>query len=174
MLPHLHGYLISVHSCLRGSSQLLASYGNQDGSLGSGVLDGRSHKPVDKLLHDDLAGECLGDFNHRREVELFDRCVDRAGWTWRALVLPQPRMELVELPHLSLSSPTLITGSRLPQISVGDRLETAGRVETSRKLVADRLVLDKAVRSCSPDGTLVKIRGIERTRIDPGNPGPDQ
>src|SRR5262249_44375257 len=70
MLPDLYGYLISVHHCLCGSSQLLTSYGNQEGSPGAGLLDGRSHKPVDKLLHDDLVGECLGDFDHRRKTEL--------------------------------------------------------------------------------------------------------
>src|SRR5262249_60237054 len=96
------------------------------------------------------------------------------AWLGRSLVFPQRRMEVGEFPPLALTPPTLITGSRLPQISVGDRLETAGRVEASRKLVADRLVLDKAVRSCSPDGTLVKIHGIERTPLDPGNLGADQ
>src|SRR5215469_6530781 len=109
MLPHLQGYVISEHGCLRGSSRLLTSYCNQEGSLGAGLLDGCSHKPVDKLFHDHLARECLRDFDHGREIELFDRCLDRTGWTWRALVLPQPWMEVIELPHLSLGTPPEIT-----------------------------------------------------------------
>src|SRR5215470_13452923 len=98
MFPHPHGYFNSVHGGLRGSTQLLTSYGNQEGPLGAGLLNGRSHKPVDKLLRDNLAGECLRDLDYRREIELFDRCFDRAHWSGRALIMPEARMQLIELP----------------------------------------------------------------------------
>ena len=76
------------------------------------MLDGRAHEPVDELLEHHLARECLRDFDHGREIELFDRRFDRARWTRRALVLPQPRMELIELPHLSVGSPSKIARDR--------------------------------------------------------------
>jgi hypothetical protein len=56
MLPHLHSYLISADGCFCGSSQLLTSHGNQEGAIRAGVLDRRSHKPVDKLFHNHLTG----------------------------------------------------------------------------------------------------------------------
>src|SRR5215475_7497735 len=143
MLPHLHGYFISVHSCLRGSSQLLASYGNQEGSFGSGLLDGRSNKPVDKLLHDDLAGECLGDFDYRLEIELFDRGFDRAGLTRQSLFVPQVWIELLKLPYLAIGSPTKICLPCVPQIDVRELLETPPGVEAGGQLVGERLVVDK-------------------------------
>src|SRR5262249_51548156 len=105
MLPHLHGYVISAHGCLRGSSQLLTLYGNQEASLGAGMLDGRAHKPVEKFSHTDRARERLGNSDPRGEIELFARCFDRACRPGRARVPPQPRMELLELPHLAVGSP---------------------------------------------------------------------
>ena len=102
----MHGYILSsarVASAYISSSSLRGT--DQETSLGAGVLDGRAHEPVDELFQNHLAGECLRDFDHGREIELFDRCFDRARWTRRALVLPQPRMELIELPHLSVGAP---------------------------------------------------------------------
>src|SRR5215510_5961014 len=123
MLPHLNGYFISAHGCLRGSSQFLAAYGNQDGSLGAGVLYGCSHEPVDKLFHDHLAGERLRELDHRPEIELFDRSLDRTCRSRRTLVLPQPRLELVELPYLSIGSPSKIALPRISQIEMRDLVE---------------------------------------------------
>ena len=100
---------------------------------------------------------------------MFDRCFDGARWTRRALLLPQPRMELIELPHLAVGAPTQIAGPGLAQISVCDRLETARGVEASRQLVGERLIVDKAVRACRHDGALVEVHGLERTPLDTGN-----
>src|ERR1043166_8444219 len=126
MLPHMHGYFILVHGCLRGSPQLLILYGNQESSLGAGLLNGRSHKPVDKLLHDDLAGECLRDLDYRREIELFDRCFDRAHWT-RCGLLPESRMKLIQLPYFAVGSPSQIAGPSLPQVSVRSEERRVGK-----------------------------------------------
>src|SRR5215470_7187658 len=174
MLPHLHGYLISAHGCLRGSSQLLTSYGNQEGSLGAGVLDGRAHKPVDELFYDHLAGECLRDFDHGREVELLDGCFDRARWTRRALVLPQPRMKLIELPHLSVGAPSQVAPPRVSQVEMRNLLEATRRVKAGSQLVGERLVVDKAIGACRRDGSLVQVHGLERASFDTGNLSTDQ
>src|ERR1043166_745623 len=174
MFPYLHGYFISVHSCLRGSSQFLASYGNQEGSLGTGVLDGRSHEPVDKLLHDDLAGECLGDLDYRREIELLDRCFDRAHGTRCALVLPESRMKLIQLPHFAVGSPSQIAGPSLPQISVSDHLEVACGVEAGGQLIGEGLVMDKFARSRRLDRRLVKTLGVQRATFEASDLSADQ
>src|SRR5215469_9438236 len=155
MLPRLHGYVISAHDCFRGSSQLLTSYGNQESSLGAGLLDGRSHKPIDKLFHDHLAGECLRDFDDRREIELFDRRLDGARCTRRALVLPQPWMELFELPHLSVSSPLEVATPGISEVEMRDLLEAARRVKTRGQLIGERLVVKKAVGPCRADGLFI-------------------
>src|SRR5215471_16923240 len=174
MLPCLYGYLIPAHGRLHGSSQLLTSYGNQEASLGAGVLDRRSHKPVDKLFQNHLARECLRDCDHRREVELFDRRFDRARWTQCARVLPQLRMELIELPHLAVGSPARIAVTRLVQIDIGKIFEAARCVKAGSQLVGEGLVVDKAVCACRRDGALVELHGIERASLDAGYLGDDQ
>src|SRR6516225_9463221 len=174
MLPHLHGYVIATHDCLRGRSRLLALYGNQEGSLGAGLRDGRSHKPVNELFHDHLAREGLRDFDHSRKIELFDRCLDRACWTGRVLALPQPRMELLELPHLSVGSPSEIALPRVSQVEMRDLLEAAGRVKARGQLVGERLVMDKAVCARRRDGVLIKLHGLQRASLDTGNLGANQ
>src|SRR5262245_12293614 len=148
MLPHLHAYFSSAHDCLRGSSQLLASYGHHERSLGAGLLAGSSHKPVDKFFHDHLARKRLRDFDHRCEIELFDRCLDRAGRARRALVLPQPRMEFVELSHLAVGAPTEIAPPRVSQVEMRDLLETARGVKVGSQFVGERLMMDEAACAC--------------------------
>src|SRR5262245_20128889 len=83
-------------------------------------------------------------------------------------------MKLIQLPHLAVGSPTQIAGPGLPQIGVCDSREAASRVEASRKLVGDRLVVDKAVGTRGRDGALVEVHGIERPSFDTGNLSADQ
>src|SRR6516165_10995985 len=108
----MHFYILSTSDRFCLYLQLINSRDNQKTSFGAGVLEGCAHKFVDELFQHHLARERLRDFDHRREIELFDRCFDRARWTWRTLVLPQPRMELIELPHLSVGAPSQIAPPR--------------------------------------------------------------
>src|SRR5215813_9928339 len=169
MFRHLHGYFISVHDGLCGRSQLRASYSNQEGSFGAGLLDSRSHKPIDKLLHDDLAGECLRDLDHRRDIELFDRRFDRPRWTRFALVQSQLRVELLELPHFSVGSPPEVAAPCVSEIELRDLLEAACCVKAGSQLVGERLVVDKAIRACRHDGAFVQVHGVERASLETGN-----
>src|SRR6516164_3056128 len=100
----MHGYALSTGGRFRFYLQLIASRDNQETSLSAGVLDSRAQEPVNEFFENHLARKCLRGFNHCREIELFDRRFDRASRTRRTLVLPQPRMELIELPHLSICS----------------------------------------------------------------------
>src|SRR5215831_13455668 len=101
----MHCYMLATGERFRFYLQRISSWNDQETSLGAGVLDGRAQEPVDEFFENHLARQCLRSFNHRREIKMFDRRFDHARWTRRTLVLPQPRMELVELPHLSVSAP---------------------------------------------------------------------
>src|SRR5262245_41674819 len=83
--------------------------------------------------------------------------------------MPQLRMELIELPHLSVGSPPKIAPPRVSQVEMRDLLETARRVKAGSQLVGERLVVDEAVCACRHDGALVQVHGIERASLDTGN-----
>src|SRR5215471_14000979 len=97
----MHRYMLATGERFRFYLQRISSRNDQETSFGAGVLDGRAQEPVDEFFENHLARKCLRSFDHAR-------------WTRRTLVLPQPRMELVELPYFSIGSPSKIT---LPCVS---------------------------------------------------------
>src|SRR5262249_26790902 len=132
-------------------------------------LDRCAHEPLDQLFQNDLTGYGLRHLDHGREVELFDRCFDPARWTRRALVPPQPRMELIELPHLSIGSPPQIALPCVSQVETREVLQAARRVKAGSQFVSERLVVDEAACACRRDGALVEVHGIEWPSLDAGN-----
>src|SRR5262245_9312426 len=174
LLSQLHDHILSASGRFRIDVQLFTPRCNQQPSLGAGLLDRRAHELVDELFQHYLAGNGLRHIDHGREIELFDRCFDRARWTRRALVLPQPRMQLIELPHLSVGAPTQIAPPRVSQVEMRNLLEAARGVKAGSQLVGERLVVDKAASACRRYGALVQVHGLERTPLDPGNLGSDQ
>jgi hypothetical protein len=96
---------------------------------------------------------------------LFNRRFDRARQTRRALVQSQPRMELIELPHLSVCSPPQIA---LPRVSegVGIGLEAAPSVEARGQLVGERLVVDEPIVTGRADGLLVEPHRVKLATFD--------
>src|SRR6516162_7000369 len=114
----MHRYMLAIGESFRFYLQRFFPRNDQETSLGAGVLDGRAQEPVDQLFQNHLTGNSLRHFDYGREVELFDRRLDRARWTRRALVLPQPRMELIELPNLSVGSPSEIALPCLSQVEM--------------------------------------------------------
>src|SRR5215469_14828495 len=104
----MHGYILSAGDRFRLYLQLITSLDNQKTSFGAGVLEGCAHEFVDELFRNYFARQRLRYFDHGCEIEIFDRCLNRTRWTPRAVVLPQPRMELIELPHLSVGAPSQI------------------------------------------------------------------
>src|SRR5215472_904477 len=83
-------------------------------------------------------------------------------------------MGLVELPHLSVGSPSEIATPRVLQIKMGDRREAARGVKARSQLIGERLVVDKAVYACRSDGLFIELLGIERTYLDTSNLGTNQ
>src|SRR5262245_55817777 len=168
-VAQMHGYILSTGDRIRLYLQLITSRDNQKTSFGAGVLKGCTHKFVDELFQNHFARERLRDFDHRCEIEMFDRCLDRTRWTPCAFVLPQPRMELVELPHLSVGAPSQIAPPRVSQVVMRNLLEAPRRVKAGSQLAGERLVVDKAVSACRHYGALVKVHGLERPSLDTGN-----
>src|SRR5215831_18812159 len=156
----MHCYMLATGERFRFYLQRIFPRNDQETSLGAGVLDGRAQEPVDEFFENHLARECLRGFNHCREIELFDRCFDRARWTWRTLVVPQSRIELIELPHLSVGSPSKIALPRVSEVEMRNLLEAARRIKAGGQLVGERLVMNKAVCACRRDGALVKAHSI--------------
>ena len=80
-----HGLVCQTHDDgvaagrgFRRDAQLVAARQDQQPPLSTGVLNRRTHERVEQFLEDDLAGHGLRDFEHGREVQVFDRCPDRA------------------------------------------------------------------------------------------------
>src|SRR5215467_8632348 len=100
---------------------------------------------------------------------MFDRCFDHTRWCRRASVLPQLRMELIELPHLAIGSPSEITPPCVSQVDMRDLVETTRRVKAVSQLVGERLGVDKAGSARRHDGPLVQVHRRERAPLNTGN-----
>ena len=79
------------------------------------------------------------------------------------------RIHRIELAHLAVRAPAQVAVPGVSQIEVRDLLEAARGVKARRQLVGERLVVDKAVCLRRTDGLFVKVHGIERAAINPGN-----
>src|SRR6516164_4493098 len=95
-VAQMHGCILSTGDRFRLYLQLITSRDNQKTSFGAGVLNGYTHKFVDELFQNHFARERLRDFDHRWEIEMFDRRLDRSRWTPRQLFLPQLQIQLIE------------------------------------------------------------------------------
>src|SRR5262249_28553371 len=173
-VAQMHGYVLSTGDRIRLYLQLITSRDNQKTSFGAGVLKGCTHQFVDELFQNHFAGERLRDFDHRCEIEMFDRCLDRTRWTGHAVVLPQPRIQLVELPHLSVGSPSEITTPCVCQVEMCDFLEAARRVKAGSQLIGERLVVDEAVCLGRLDRPFVKTLRIQLATFQSGNLSTDK
>src|ERR1700754_3789096 len=101
--------LIAIATRFRFDSLLIVPLQNQETTLRTCLLQRCSHERVDQSLQDDLARHGLRDFENGGEIQLFDRCPNRARRTGRWPFLPEVRIELVELPYFTRGSPTQIT-----------------------------------------------------------------
>src|SRR5215475_1343368 len=154
--------------------QVIPARQEQEAPLGTRMLDRQAHERIDRSFQHHLAGDCLRHLDHGREVEMLDRCLDRARWTRRALLLTQPRMELIELPHLSVGAPPDVATPRVSQVDMRDLVEAARGVKAGGKLVGERFVVHKAICARCRDGALVQVHGIEWAAVQAGDLSADQ
>ena len=68
---YVNGYILSVRSRFRVYRQFVTSWADQEAAISAGVLDRRTHEPVDELFEHYLAGECLRDLDHGSDIEPF-------------------------------------------------------------------------------------------------------
>src|SRR5580698_8589661 len=122
-----------------------ASRQQQQGPLGTGMLDGRAHKRVGQPIKNNLARDGLRHLNHGREVEVLDGRRDRARRSGRRPLRSEARIRLVKLPYLAVSSPAEIAVTSVSQVGIGRNLEATSGIKMPGKLAGERLVLDKAV-----------------------------
>src|SRR4051794_22640951 len=83
-------------------------------------------------------------------------------------------MQLVQLADLALRAPAMVGGPGIAKVETRDFIETARRVETVRKLVGQRLDVDKAMVLCRTNGLFVKGHRLALPTLGPGDLGADQ
>src|SRR5271168_5123077 len=84
------------------------------------------------------------------------------------------RVRFVHLTDFSVRPPPEIAGSRVPQISVRNRFEAERRIEISRKLVGESLVVNEAVVASRSNSLLVKTHGVGLAPFEARNLGAHQ
>src|SRR3984893_8756043 len=155
-----HGDSVAAGGRFRLNPLFNTSGKNQQTALSTRVLNRYTHECVDQFLQHDLARDCLGDFDNGSQIQLFDRCPDRAGRAGYWFLLPEVRIQGVELPHFTNGFPTEVTVSGLAQVGIRDLLETTCHVEAGRNFVGHTLNMDETVLSCGADGLFVKVHGL--------------
>ena len=104
---------------------------------------------------------------------MVDRCSHRARGRY-GLNLAEVRIQPVELPHLSVSSPANVRVAGCPEIEARNFFEPVLSVETSSKLVGKRLIVDEVVGLCGADSSVIQAHRIEIARFESCDLGGDQ
>src|SRR3954466_13151844 len=91
---------------------------------------------------------------------------DSARRSGNLAILPELRIQLVELPHLTIGSPTYIAMPGVPQVRAGDLIEATSHVEARGDFVGDCLIVDKSVFACRADGLFVEALGIQQATFN--------
>ena len=103
--------------------ELLSLCEGQQASLCARLLDRGAHERVDQSFEYDLARGRLRHLDDRCEVELFDSRANSGHRARRRLIRPEVRIHVLELPHLSVCTPTQVAVSRIPQIEARELFE---------------------------------------------------
>src|SRR5262249_22831367 len=92
--------------------------------------------------------------------------LERGGRMRNHRLLAKARLQLLELPHLAIGSPTEVAVAGVPQIGIGDLMEASCRIEACRDLPSDRLIVDKAVHLRGANRLLVQAHSVEVATFD--------
>ena len=92
---------------------------------------------------------------------MLNRRADRGRRAGNSLVLPQVRMKLLELPHLTVGSPTKVRVAGIAQIEMRDLLKATRRVETRGEFIGERLILHEGIVARSADCLLVETLSVK-------------
>src|SRR5580704_19109274 len=138
------------------------------------MLDGRAHQSVDQLFHNHLARDYLRDFDHGRQIQVFDMCSYDARGTSDRLLLLELRVLPIELAHFTVGSPPQVAVPGISEVEACNLLETARRVETGSEFVGERFVMKEAVCSGRADRPFVEPHRLGIATLVARELGPDQ
>src|SRR5262249_2062618 len=103
----------------------------------------------------DLTRHGLRDFDNRSQIQAFHECADRVCGTGNRLLLPEARIQLVELLHLAIGSPAEIAVAGFSQIRLRYLVETRCHIKPAPTFIGDALNVYEAVLSCRADRSIV-------------------
>src|SRR5258708_12146435 len=101
------------------------------------MLDRGPPQRCDELAENDLARHRLRGLDHRPDIQLLYGCADRRGRRRRSQFFAQPRVALVELPHLAERPPPVVAVPRIAEIGKPERLESSRQLTACRTLITD-------------------------------------
>src|ERR1700730_5502092 len=126
----MNSHLATIAASFCFDALLITSREDQETALSTCLLDCYSHELVDQFVQDDLAGDRMRHFDHRREIQVFDRCADRAHLSRNWRFFPEVWIYLFKLPNLPCRSPTEITVPGVSHVRMGDPFKAPRRVKS--------------------------------------------
>src|SRR5262249_48683614 len=99
------------------------------------MLDCGAHERVEQLVEDHLARDGLRHLDHRHEVELLERCADRASRDGNRLLRPQVRIAVIQIPYLAICTPMRVAGAGIPQMGMTTRFQSKSEMEFAGEFV---------------------------------------
>ena len=82
---------------------------------------------------------------------------------------PQARVQLDELPHFAVGSPSLVAVPSFSQVEIRECFEATRRIEPRGQLVRQTFILDEALLMCAPNGLLIQAFGLEFPAVKASN-----
>ncbi len=113
----------------------------------------------------------MRDFDYRSQIEVCERRSNRRSRLRRREFLPQLRVQLIELPHFAISTPTEIAVPCVPQVVKRESLESTSRVKSRSHFSGGTLVVNKTVLAGRVDGLFVQTHRLKVAMFNPGELG---
>ena len=111
----------------------------------------------------------MRDLQHGRELQLLDRRAARASRVGCRFVFPQARVQLDELPHFAVGSPSLVAVPSSSKVEIRECVEATRRMEARGQLVRQSFILDEALLARCPNGLLIQTFGLEFPAVQASN-----
>jgi hypothetical protein len=116
----------------------------------------------------------LRDLQHGRKIQLLDRRAIRASRLGCRFGFPNARVQLDELPHFAVGSPSLVAVPSFAEVEILECFEATRCIEPRGQLVRQSFVLDEALLARRPNGLLIQTAGLNFPAVQAGNLGADQ
>ena len=174
LVTQMHDHRIAAGEGFGRDPWRVPLHKKQQTSLSPGLLDRGARQRLDQLLQNNFARHDLRHLDDRREVQMLNRCPDRGRRAGNSLVLPEARMKLFELPHLTVGSPANIPVVGVAHIEIGDLLKATRSVGVCGEFIGERLILHEGIVARRVDCLLVETLGVKFAAFEIGNLRVDQ